>query len=61
MRKSKWFSRISLFAGMYAITASVITWETGSLAARLSLGLLGSTLKTGWAFLHGTIFWRALT
>jgi len=48
----KWLPKITLFIGMYTITATIIGCESGSLLAGLSLGLLSSTLKTGWAIVH---------
>lgn len=46
----------TLFVGMYAITATIVGVETGSLVTGLTIGLVGSTVKTGWAMLHAFIF-----
>jgi hypothetical protein len=56
IRQSAWTRRVSLFAGMYAITATIIGVETGSAVTGLTLGLLGSSLKTMWAFAHSAMF-----
>lgn len=48
--------KATLFAGMYGITATIIGVETGSLVTGLTLGLLGSTLKTGWSVVHAWLW-----
>lgn len=54
--KNRWTRRASLFLGMYAITATIIGIETGSVVTGLTLGLVGSTFKTAWAGIHGWMF-----
>jgi hypothetical protein len=54
--RRKIIAKVSLFTGMYAITATIIGIETGSVATGLTLGLLGSSLKTVWAMAHSALF-----
>lgn len=44
--------QLTLFAGMYAITVTLFTLETGSFLAGLGIGLVAASLKTIWASLH---------
>jgi uncharacterized membrane protein len=46
---------LTMFAGMYAITVSLFTIETGSFLKGLFVGLIAASLKTVWAQVH---HWR---
>lgn len=56
MSRKALIAKLALFVGMYAITATVIGIESGSWTAGLTLGLLSSSLKTGWAMIHARLF-----
>jgi hypothetical protein len=43
---------LTMFAGMYAITVSLFTIETGSFLKGLLVGLIAASLKTAWATVH---------
>jgi uncharacterized membrane protein len=43
---------LTMFAGMYAITVSLFTIETGSFLKGLLVGLIAASLKTVWATVH---------
>lgn len=45
-------SHLTMFAGMYAITVTLFTVETGSFLKGLLVGLLAASLKTVWAIIH---------
>ncbi len=43
---------LTLFAGMYCITVTLFTLETGSFVKGLLVGLLAAWLKSLWATVH---------
>jgi len=46
------FNGVTLWLGMYAITATLFFIETGNIVTALTFALIGSTLKTLWSLLH---------
>lgn len=43
---------LTMFLGMYAITVTLFTFETGSFLTGLYMGLLAASFKTAWAVTH---------